>query len=58
MADTLLHNATVYAEDGVYEDGWVLVQGKRIAQVGQGALPSLARRRAHRSAADRRWLPA
>ncbi len=42
MTDTLLHNATVYAEDGVYEDGWVLVQGGRIAKVGQGALTSLA----------------
>jgi len=41
MADTLLYHATVYAEDGVYEDGWVLVRGDRIARVGQGALPSL-----------------
>jgi len=41
MVDTLLYHATVYAEDGVYEDGWVLVRGDRIARVGQGALPSL-----------------
>jgi N-acetylglucosamine-6-phosphate deacetylase len=42
MTSKLLHNATVYADDSILEDGWVLVQGARVARVGQGALPALA----------------
>jgi len=36
----LLYNATVYAREGVIPDGWVRVEGGRIAEIGAGAPPA------------------
>ena len=37
---TLLHNARVVLPDRVVDDGWVLVDGSRIAEVGAGPRPA------------------
>ena len=42
MTARLLHGARVVAGDRVLEDGWVLVQGDRIAAVGNGPPPARA----------------
>jgi len=36
----LFSNAAVYAEDGLHEQGWVLVEDGRIARLGQGPVPA------------------
>ncbi len=37
--DTLLHNAEVHTAEGSLSPGWVLVSGRRIAEVGSGPPP-------------------
>lgn len=39
---TLLHNALAYTEDGPREHSWVLIEERRIARIGQGAVPALS----------------
>ena len=40
----ILHSATVWtqSEDGILEDGWVLIRNGKIAQIGTGGYPRIA----------------
>jgi N-acetylglucosamine-6-phosphate deacetylase len=48
----LLHGARVVRPDGVLDDGWVLIEGARIADVGAGAPPDCS----HSVDLRGRWL--
>jgi len=42
---TLLFNGTLYACDGTHREGWLLVEGSRIAALGEGEPPEIEAKR-------------
>ncbi|MCD6519917.1 MAG: N-acetylglucosamine-6-phosphate deacetylase, partial [Anaerolineae bacterium] len=42
---TLLFNGTLYTRDGTHREGWLLVDGSRIAALGEGEPPEIEARR-------------